>query len=87
MTELSTAPAATMPSVVPAAQEPTTQVLITEQQVLFSTAAAAAPAVPGRAHRLAQWLHAVFETPQRTNPPARLDFLERSAMSREMGRL
>jgi hypothetical protein len=86
MTELSTAPAATMPLVAPAAQGPTTQVLITEQQVLFSTAAAA-PVVPGRAHRLAQWLHAVFEAPQRTRPPARLDFLERSAMSREMGRL
>lgn len=86
MTELSTAPAATMPLVVPAAQEPTTQVLITEQQVLFSTVAAV-PVAPRRAHRLARWLHAAFESPRRTHPPARLDFLERSAMAREMGRL
>jgi hypothetical protein len=87
MTELSTAPVtATAPLTVPAAQEPATQVLITEQQVLFSTAAAV-PMAPSRAHRLSQWLHAVFEAPQRPRPPARLDFLERSAMARAMERL
>jgi hypothetical protein len=87
MTELSTAPAAaTMPLVVPVAAEPTNQVLITEQQVLFSTAAAA-PLAPLRPHRIARWLHAFFDAPQRPKPPARLDFLERSLMSREMGRL
>jgi hypothetical protein len=87
MTELSTAPVtATTPLVVPAAKEPATQVLITEQHVLFSTAAAV-PMAPSRAHRLAHWLHAVFEAPQRPRPPARLDFLEHSAMAREMQRL
>ncbi len=79
---------------------PRTPVLITEQQVLFATAAAV-PLQPAKTSR--RWaeaaraigasLRAAFVTssnearPQRRHYPSRNDFLEDSRMSREMLRL
>ena len=68
--------------------------LITEQQVLFGSAAALAPA-PAR-HRnvaadLASSVRAMFTRPERPHAtkhyPQRFGYLEQSAMSREMDRL
>ena len=76
-----------------------TQVLITEQQVLFATAAALPlrPAKTGRrwaeAVAIAASVRAAFVTsgdeaqPKRRHYPARNDFLEDSRMAREMFRL
>jgi hypothetical protein len=66
---------------------PRTPVLITEQQVLFATAAAVPlqPATTGR-----RWIEAVrtfLSVPIGPNHPARNDFLEDSRMAREMLRL
>jgi hypothetical protein len=79
---------------------PSTPVLITEQQVLFATAAAV-PLEPAKTSR--RWtevvrgigasLRAAFMTssdeaqPKRRHYPSRNDFLEDSRMSREMLRL
>jgi hypothetical protein len=72
--------------------------LITEQQVLFGSAAALAPA-PARphfwsraAHAVAAPVHAVFTRPEkqsrpRKHYPQRFNYLEASALSREMDRL
>jgi hypothetical protein len=83
----------------PAAVEasPRTPVLITEQQVLFATAAAL-PLQPAR--RIQRWTESVraFLTvafvksgndshPKRRHYPSRNDFLEDSRMAREMMRL
>ncbi len=76
-------------------------VLVTTEEVLFSTAAAALPLeAPRTARRFANATHGVaaafrgmFLTsradarPARRHYPSRLEFLERSAMSREMDRL
>ncbi len=74
-----------------------TQALITEQQVLFSTAAAVAlPPVKTRwwsdtVHAVSGALHAVFaaseKPPARRHYPKRYDYLENALMSREMDRL
>jgi hypothetical protein len=68
-----------------------TAAVITEQQVLFSSAAALAPA---KHHHLAHALtsvRAMFVRPERAHVrrqyPQRFTYLESSAMSREMGRL
>jgi hypothetical protein len=80
--------------------ETPTPVLITEQQVLFATAAAL-PVRPAKARRrwtetvrgLAASLTAAFAAssnearPKRQHYPARNDFLEDSRMAREMLRL
>ena len=71
-----------------------TTALITEQQVLFSSAAALAPA-PARhrnvAHQLASTVRAMFARPEKSHAPKhypqRFGYLEQSAMSREMDRL
>lgn len=71
-----------------------TAALITEQQVLFSSAAALAPA-PARhrnvAAELASSVRAMFARPERPQAtkhyPQRFGYLEQSAMSREMDRL
>ncbi|MDT5334178.1 MAG: hypothetical protein QOF31_5475 [Mycobacterium sp.] len=84
----------------PAETSPRTPVLITEQQVLFATAAAV-PLQPTRTSR--RWTEAVraigasvkaaFVTssdeaePKRRHYPARNEYLEDSRMSREMLRL
>jgi hypothetical protein len=71
-----------------------TAALITEQQVLFASAAALAPA-PAKhhhlAHEFASAVRAVFVRPEkphaRKHHPQRFTYLESSAMSREMDRL
>jgi hypothetical protein len=68
--------------------------LITEQQVLFASAPALAPA-PAYHRRIAHGfvvaLRAVFTRPEERRPPRhypqRFSYLESSAMSREMDRL
>jgi hypothetical protein len=98
MTEL-LAPFGAQPDAVkqPEAVEARTPVLITEQQVLFATAAAV-PLQPARTSR--RWTTAVWafltatfvkagkeSRPQRRHYPSRNDFLEDSRMAREMMRL
>jgi hypothetical protein len=72
----------------PATTEPT---LITEQQVLFGTAAAALPAARRRHWNVAGLVRAMFahagEPHVRHDYPKRYDYLERSAMARAMYRL
>ena len=65
--------------------------LITEQQVLFASAAALAPA-PAKPHFWSRAAHAVFTRPEKEprppkHYPQRYSYLEHSAMSREMDRL
>ncbi len=79
----------------PAVEQSTdTAALINEQQVLFGSAAALAPA-PAR-HRnvaveLSSKVRAMFARPEKSHAPKhypqRYTYLERSAMSREMDRL
>jgi hypothetical protein len=98
MTEL-LAPFGAPPEAVeqPAGVAPRTPVLITEQQVMFATAAAV-PLQPARTSR--RWTEAsrAFLTaafakfsnegqPKRRHYPSRNDFLEDSRMAREMMRL
>lgn len=98
MTEL-LAPFGAQPDAVkkPEAVEARTPVLITEQQVLFATAAAV-PLQPARTSR--RWTEAVWafltmafvksdkeSRPKRRHYPSRNDFLEDSRMAREMMRL
>jgi hypothetical protein len=73
-----------------------TAALITEQQVLFASAAALAPAVvPARhrnvAHEFATSVRALFTRPEKVRAPRhhaqRFSYLEQSAMSRAMDRL
>jgi hypothetical protein len=79
------------PSAKPSAETSSTEVLITEQQVMFSTAAAAASR---RENRLVALLSRVFATlaaesrPRRQQSPQRpMYYLERARMAREMERL
>jgi hypothetical protein len=81
------------PRVAPADKAATSEVLITEQEVLFGTAAA----LPARRRHIGRRfgasmrrLFAVSERPsrpQRGDYPRRYEFLERSLMAREMDRL
>jgi hypothetical protein len=73
-----------------------TAALITEQQVLFASAAALAPAVAPARHRnvaseFATSVRALFARPEKVRAPQhhaqRFSYLEQSAMSREMDRL
>jgi hypothetical protein len=79
-------------------QSTDTAALITEQQVLFSSAAALAPSpavAPARrrnvANELATSVRALFTRPEKSRAPKhhpqRFTYLEQSAMSREMDRL
>jgi hypothetical protein len=82
---------------VPAVDQATdTAALITEQQVLFASAAALAPAKTHfwsrAAHAFAAPMHAVFTRPEKEprpkkHYPQRFGYLENSLMSREMDRL
>ena len=80
------------PSVAPS---PETSALITEEQVMFSSAAALAPAPShrwsGAAHEVAAAVHAMFTRPEkpraRRHYPQRFGYLENAAMSRAMDRL
>jgi hypothetical protein len=69
-------------------------VLITEQEVLFSTAAGARVRTAKTRHGLIAVLHGIFanstanaEKPRRHYPPRRSSFVEHAAMAREMHRL
>jgi hypothetical protein len=79
----------------PSVQKPAEpDALITEQQVLFASTAALAPA-PARhrnvAHEFATAVRALWTRPERSHAPKhypqRFTYLEHSAMSREMDRL
>jgi len=84
-------PTTPTPSAVPSAEASSTEVLITEQQVMFSTAAAAASR---RENRLVALLGRVFATStaesrprQQQSVPRRMYYIERARMAREMERL
>ena len=78
------------PAAAPSIEMPATDVLVTEQEVVFSTAAAVAPQRQGAGHRLLARLWRVLEgwtyASQRRpySPPY---YLERARMSREIDRL
>ena len=81
-----------VPSVAPA---PDTSTLITEEQVMFSSAAALAPAPSRRwthpAHEVAAAVRAMFAGPEkprrvRSDHPQRFSYLENSLVAREMSR-
>jgi hypothetical protein len=76
---------------VPSAEASSTEVLITEQQVMFSTAAAAAPRPE---NRLVALLSRVFATPaaesrsrRQQSLQRRMYYIECARMGREMDRL
>jgi len=82
------------PSVAPAYEAASTEVLITEQEVLFGTAAA----LPARrrrhtSRRFGASMRRMFAVsahtsrPRSGDYPKRYEFLERALMAREMGRL
>jgi len=81
------------PSHAPSVEASSTEVLITEQEVLFSTAAAVLPRREGITRRLAASIGRMFAVAARPSPPRRRDypkryeFLERALMGREMDRL
>jgi hypothetical protein len=79
-----------------AVEQPADATLITEQQVLFASAAALAPAPAPATHRsvvgeFASTVRAMFtheaKPRERKHYPQRFTYLESSAMSREMDRL
>ena len=81
-----------VPSVAPA---PDTSTLITEKQVMLSSAAALAPAPSRRwshpAHEVAAAVRAMFARPEkprrvRSDHPQRFSYLENSLVAREMSR-
>ena len=80
----------------PATSSTETEALITEQQVLFSTAAVALPPAKTRrwndtVHAVSTALRAMFAAPEkpaaRQHYPKRHDWLDNALMSREMDRL
>jgi hypothetical protein len=77
----------------PADENASAEVLITEQEVLFGTAAAVTPRRESIGHRfVASLKRAMAVTPDASRPkrgdyPRRYQFLERSLMAREMDRL
>ena len=89
------------PTTIESAKTPTveeaadTTALITEQQVMFGSAAALAPAKTRRwsnpAYGVAAAVHAMFARPEKPRAPrhypSRLGYLESAAMSRAMDRL
>ena len=82
-------PTTPTPSAVPSAEASSTEVLITEQQVMFSTAAAGGSRPK---NRLVAALSRVFATAQsrpRRQPSVqrRMYYIERARMAREMDRL
>jgi hypothetical protein len=81
------------PSAAPSVDPSSTEVLITEQEVLFGTAAAVLPQREGITRRFAASIGRMFAVsarpsqPRRRDYPRRYEFLERSLMGREMDRL
>ncbi len=84
-------PATPTASAVPSAEASSTEVLITEQQVMFSTAAVAASR---RKNRLVAFLGKVFATStaesrsrRQQSQPRRMYYIDSARMGREMDRL
>ena len=78
-------------SAAPSVEVPSSELLITEQEVVFGTAAAAVPLQRGKVGR---WLVAVLfamsadaSRPRARYYPTRAYYLERALMAREMDRL
>jgi hypothetical protein len=81
----------TITKTAPAVEQSTNAALITEQQVLFASAQALAPA-PARRRSVVSAVRAMFVRPEKTphppkHYPQRFAYLENSLMSREMYRL
>jgi len=83
-------PTATTPSV-PSAKPSSAEVLITEQQVIFGTAAAAASRPENRLMAALGWVFATSTTEIRSrrhdSVQRRMYYIECARMGREMGRL
>jgi hypothetical protein len=78
------------PAAAPSIEKPSTDALITEQEVVFSTAAAGAPQRQGADHRLLARLWRVLEgwtNASHRRPYSPPYYLERARMSREIDRL
>lgn len=82
-----------VPCAAPADQAASAEVLITEHEVLFSTAAAVPARRQGFRRRFVALMKRTFAVvaeasrPPRPSVPKRYEFLERSLMAREMDRL
>jgi hypothetical protein len=89
----STAEALPEPSAAPSVEASSTEVLITEQEVLFSTTAAVTARRLHISRRFVASIARLFAVsapasrPRRSDYPKRYEFLERSLMAREMDRL
>lgn len=81
------------PSAAPSIEASSTEVLITEQEVLFSTAAALPARRQNFSRRFVASIGRMFAVsahtsrPRQGDYPKRYEFLERSLMAREMDRL
>jgi hypothetical protein len=81
------------PSAAPSTEASSAEVLITEQEVLFGTAAAVPARRQSISRRFVASIGRVFavsahtERPRRGDCPKRYEFLERALMAREMDRL
>jgi hypothetical protein len=81
------------PSAAPSVEVSSTEVVITAQEVVFSTAAAVGVHRKNIGRRLAAMMRRLFATstdasrPRRRYYPPRYDFLEHALMAREMDRL
>jgi hypothetical protein len=86
-------PPAAAPTAAPSAQVSSTEVLLTTQQVLFSTAAAVGGRRENIGGRLVASMRRMFATPRDTSrprpqyEPKRYAYLEHAAMARAMHRL
>jgi len=84
-------PAPTTPSALAPAKPSSAEVLITEQQVMFGTAAAAALGPKNRLMAALGWVFATSTTetrsPRQHDLPRRMYYIESARMAREMGRL
>jgi hypothetical protein len=81
------------PAAAPSVEAPSTEVLITTQQVLFGTAAAVRPRRENIGQRLVAMMRRMFATstdasrPRPRYEPRRYAYLENALMAREMDRL
>jgi hypothetical protein len=79
------------PSAVPPAKPCSAEVLITEQQVMFGTAVAAASRRQNRLIAALGWVFATSTTetrsPRKRDVPRRMYYIESAYMAREMDRL
>jgi hypothetical protein len=81
----------TAPSAVPQAKPSSAEVLISEQQVMFGTAAAAASRPKSRLMAALGWIFAPSTTetrsPRHHDVPRRMYYIDSARMAREMDRL